>query len=180
MYKNKCLSSLFPNLVDNNFVSYLTQTERTSLERDFQSIFVYISILLTLLVLVFTYITINLYLRLKHSKSIETAERTRQGFKDNIVSLKTMIFLVLLGSTTALYHVYNNSQVPVDHRNSVPLGTIYFLLLGVLLHLTVLLTRRDLKAYLGRLVLSVAEDTSSWWLRIVTITNTHNQVAPIQ
>lgn len=167
--------SFFPNLVDNYFVSYLTQMERTSHAKDFQSIFVYISIILTLFVLVFTYVSIHLYLRLKHSKFIKTAERTRQGFKDNIVSLKTMIFMVFLGSTTALYHVYNNSQGPVDHRNSVPLGTIYLNLLGLALHLTVLISRKGLRDYMRRLVVSVATNTWCW----VIVTNTNNRVSPI-
>ena len=163
-------------MVDNYFVSYLTQTERTSHARDFQSIFVYISILLTLLVLVFTYVSIHLYLRFKHSKSIKTAERTRQGFKDNIVSLKTMIFMVFLGSTTALYHVYNNSQGPVDHRNSVPLGTIYLNWCGLALHLTVLVSRKGLRDYVRRLVVSVAANTCCWGM----FTNANNRVTPIQ
>ena len=101
--------SKFPNCVDNNLVSYLSQMKRTSLDKDFLSLFVYISLALTFVVLVFTYITIHLYLRLRHSESIKIAERTRHAFKDNIVSLKTMILLVLAGSTVALYHVYNNS-----------------------------------------------------------------------
>ena len=75
-------------------VSFLTGVERTQHGPEFQSIFVYVAAFITFLILVFTYIGIHFVLRLRHSKSIKIAEKTRPVLKDNMVSLKTMIILV--------------------------------------------------------------------------------------
>ena len=91
-------------------VSFLTGVERTQHGPEFQSIFVYVAAFITFLILVFTYIGIHLVLRLRHSKSIKIAERTRPVLKDNMVSLKTMIILVLIISTGVAHHVYVNYE----------------------------------------------------------------------
>ena len=80
--------------MDNNWVSFLSGVERTQHGPEFQSVFLYVSVVITFFILVLTYIGIHLVLRLRHSKSIKIAERTRPVLKDNMVSLKTMIILV--------------------------------------------------------------------------------------
>ena len=96
--------------MNNNLVSFLTGQERTSHGPEFVSIFTYVAVVITFIILVTTYIGIHLVLRLRHSKSIKIAERTRPVLKDNMVSLKTMIILVLIISTAVAHHVYINYE----------------------------------------------------------------------
>ena len=72
-------------------------------------------------------------------------------------------------------HSHINVSGEADNRYFVPLGTFYVNFAGVLLHLGMLLGTKDLRDYLGRLLVSAGVTLSTCWRRL-TIPN--NRVAP--
>ena len=114
---------IFPDESYNNMVSFLSNQEKSGEHDVFRSTINIVTIV-TIINLVVSYIAIRIYLKFKHSKSINIAERANFNVNESFISFPKLIFafLVLAGSGYFVFEV--NARNAFVDINNVPPGNL--------------------------------------------------------
>ena len=145
--------------ISSNIVSYLSNQSKDGEENIFRMI-CYSIISVTVLNLIITYTFIKLYLKFKHSKSIDIAEKINLDKKENFVSFKRLMLGFL---TLSIGGIFNFCVYKTDfYKNNevIPPGTLVLNFLTVFFSLCFVLKRKKVLEFVVRKMAVVLDHIS--------------------
>ena len=144
------LSSFLAETVttNTNFVAYLTSNKNDG--EIVQLYVIYCLLILTALNISVTYICIHMYLKMKHTKAINIAEKTQWTMKVTLISLRHLAcgFYCFLGC--GVYNFCVVQQNAYQNLQSVPSGSILVNFVCVWISMHFILTKKEIIDFLKR------------------------------
>ena len=137
-----------PVTVNSNFVAYLTNTKK---EGELVQLYViYVLLMLTALNISVTYICIHVYLKMKHSKAIDIAEKTQGTMKVSLISLRHLAAGFHCCLIVGVYNFCIIKRNAYQNLQSVPPGSIVVNFMTVLISMHFISTKREITNFLKR------------------------------
>ena len=150
---NRLNKKFFVGGIDNNFVAYLIDKKRESYEFDLLLTLSYIFFFVTIFIILITFCAIQIYLKCKHSKSIEIAEKISNKKYKQILTFKNIFFCFLMFSIC--FGISFKVNVTGPRRTSdVPPTLILNNLICNCLIIYYVVFRREVSQYLWRKLLN--------------------------
>ena len=142
------LSFAEPVTINSNFVAYLTSNKK---EGELLRIYViYCLLILTALNISVTYICIHVYLKMKHSKAINIAEKTQWTMKVSLISLRHLACGFYCCLIVGVYNFCVIQRNSYQNLQSVPPGSILVNFVSVLISVHFILTKKEITDFLKR------------------------------
>ena len=135
--------------IGSNFVAYLTNNTKND-EGMRHRYAIYFLLILTTLNISVTFIWIHIYLKIKHSKAINIAERTQWSMKVTLISLRHLagVFYCVLMIGVVNFCVYHTNSY--QDLNSVPPVNILVNVVCVLTSLHFVFNKKEIMDFLKR------------------------------
>ena len=141
--------STFSGAVTSNLISYLSNREINT-EEDFLRSTNNILLIITLLNLVFTFLFIHIYLKLRHSESISIAERSNLQKISSFISFRKLICAMLCIGIIAILNFQIHSTGFVKDRSRIPPLCFIVNFLSLFLTLFFLFIKKDIVLFIKR------------------------------
>ena len=136
--------------INSNLVAYLSSYKKDGEKLHLHLYVIYCLLILTALNISVTYVCIHIYLKMKHTKAINIAEKTQWAMKVTLISLRHLAcgfycFLFIGVYNFGVY--YQNSYQNIQ---SVPPGSILVNFVCVWISLQFALTKKEIIDFLKR------------------------------
>ena len=130
-------------------VSYLTQREKNQEDRSLNYVLFTVSIV-TFINLSITFVSIHLYLRFKHSKSMSVAERSNFPYPRSFMSFRFLLMMFVAFSFCGISNLVQLRSNSYKNFNSVPPNTLILNFLTMLLAMILVIRKRKVIEFVKR------------------------------
>ena len=130
-------------------VSYLTQREKDQEDRSLNYVLFTVYIV-TFINLSITFVSIHLYLKFKHSKSISIAERSNFHFQRTFMSFRFLLMMFIAFSFCGISNLVQLNSNSYKDFNSIPPNTLSLNFLTMFLAMILVMRKRKVIEFAKR------------------------------
>ena len=153
---SKHIFFIIPEVVSNNWMSYMTNKILNHQTKDVLSCSILILVSFTLIHSTTTYIFIRIYLWVKHSKTIIRAEKSLDfnilGFKKLLIFISLLCFCML-----STFLVHENKLYSIEHSSAPPPIMVLSAVLAAFLGVFFIWNKPDIRSFVKRRISGTIE-----------------------